>query len=503
MHPQSGENVFKIQMMDEFILLLKSTLTEYIGRLNSSEPSSKSVAANHLPTAIDFDCFAQSLSMPIVDSWRNYFSLLSALLNQQALQLNNAIKILEKLESIEMQVKLQKDVIDKFRLEQPVFSAKIKELVSQTFGFLNHDRWVRQNCLWEFDVLFVTHDSTTRGHVYRVIHPCYALNQIGVRANWINLEAMSSELIHKLKVKSVVLFRCEYSDDVSGFIDACHGAGVGIVYDIDDLLFDSDVVEKKELDFLNGLSKLDFQRWVEKSASIKKLISKVQRVSVPTKYLRDSALRHFKHSAIFPNTFDLVNRAMCDAILKGRRSLEESKVTLGYASGTATHEQDFLQIKSVLLRLLEQHSNLRIKIVGFLDCINGLEFEPFRARIKIAPCVPLSLLPLELLEFDINLIPLQVNRFTNGKSELKYFEAALLEIPSVCINNSTYNSIVTHGDNGLLADSELGWCSALNKLVEDQAFRLAVGKSARATALEFYDIESLGELYANQILEMR
>ena len=77
---------------------------------------------------------------------------------------------------------------------------------------------------------------------------------------------------------------------------------------------------------------------------------------------------------------------------------------------------------------------------------------------------------------DINIIPLVINLFTEGKSDLKYYEAALVEVPSVASPTLVYQSAIEHGSNGFLARTRDDWYEALRTLIVDSDLRRAMGK---------------------------
>jgi hypothetical protein len=223
-------------------------------------------------------------------------------------------------------------------------------------------------------------------------------------------------------------------------------------------------------------------------------------ISVPTDTLQNFSLKFHKNSVVSPNTFDSINKQICNLALSTKPTQTDTKITLGYISGTPTHEYDFLTIKTTIIKILSLHPNVRIKIIGHLMCINDVEFNPFRERIRVTPIVQHTALPFELVDFDINLIPLERNRFTDSKSELKYFEPALLKIPTVAVANPVYNKIIKHGQNGYLAAGEKSWIASLTSLIESSVLRKQIGEAANNTVIPLYDVKKLAVRYKQEIL---
>ncbi|HEX7586350.1 MAG TPA: glycosyltransferase, partial [Patescibacteria group bacterium] len=87
------------------------------------------------------------------------------------------------------------------------------------------------------------------------------------------------------------------------------------------------------------------------------------------------------------------------------------------------------------------------------------------------------------------------------KSELKFFEAGLLEVPIVAVRNQTFSDAITDGENGFLADHKEEWVAKLSNLIEDHGLRKKIGKKAREKALADYSTRnSHSEEYYNYLI---
>jgi hypothetical protein len=138
----------------------------------------------------------------------------------------------------------------------------------------------------------------------------------------------------------------------------------------------------------------------------------------------------------------------------------------------------FFVCRPALLRLFAARADVDLPIVGELHAVN--EFEHLGERLIREPLVHYQRM-LELLQtVDINLAPLELaNPFTNWKSELKVFEAALYGIATIASPVSGYGSVIVHNVNGLLAASSDDWYDCLSKLSADEALRTRLGAEAR------------------------
>ena len=82
-------------------------------------------------------------------------------------------------------------------------------------------------------------------------------------------------------------------------------------------------------------------------------------------------------------------------------------------------------------------------------------------------------------------MPLQYNIFTHCKSELKYFDAAVVGTVSVASPTVSYRASIEHGHNGYLAKSHQ-WLTVLRQALAERDRYHAVAAQARAHARERY-----------------
>ncbi len=93
--------------------------------------------------------------------------------------------------------------------------------------------------------------------------------------------------------------------------------------------------------------------------------------------------------------------------------------------------------------------------------------------------VPLPELPVEMARFDINLAPLETgNVFCEGKSELKYFEAALVDVVTVASPTGPMRRAMRDGETGFLVSTADEWHERLLALVDDPDLRRSVARNA-------------------------
>jgi len=98
-------------------------------------------------------------------------------------------------------------------------------------------------------------------------------------------------------------------------------------------------------------------------------------------------------------------------------------------------------------------------------------------------------------------VPLEIgNPFCEARSELKFFEAAIMKVPTIAAATQTYRGAIEDGVTGFLAENELEWTEKLGRLIEDENLRCAMGERAREKTLKDYtNKNSHNEEYYNYL----
>ena len=160
-------------------------------------------------------------------------------------------------------------------------------------------------------------------------------------------------------------------------------------------------------------------------------------------------------------------------------------VRVGYLSGTPSHNKDFATITAVLVTLFDRYPEMRLVLAGPLDTESVLN--QYADRIERLPFVPRRELFVNIASLDINLAPLEIgNPFCESKSELKFFEAGIVGVPTVAAATRTFREAITNGTDGFVATTTEEWIENISALIADLALRARVGAAARETALEEY-----------------
>jgi glycosyltransferase involved in cell wall biosynthesis len=282
-----------------------------------------------------------------------------------------------------------------------------------------------------------------------------------------------------------LLHRVQNSPRVERFIQHAKQLQKPVIYDTDDLVFD------ERPDRLSPVTRYYNPRELRLHRNFVYRNGRALELSdaaiVSTERLRDSILELFPNKTVYLHR-NAASRKFVDLTETIRSTYVRPKtdlVRIAYVSGSKTHKDDFAECVRPLRRLLQRYPQTRLMAVGHIDI--PVEVQDLAAQVEAVPPVPWYQVPLCYGMVDINLAPLELNNFfTESKSELKYFEPALMEIPTAASDIAPFRVGITHGETGFLCANEDQWYDALERLILDPDLRSRIGKAARADALARY-----------------
>lgn len=337
-------------------------------------------------------------------------------------------------------------------------------------------------------VAFLAGEPDTPGSVYRVEMPAEALNSRDFHVLIVRGDEIGAHRDALSDAQVLVIWRVPWTGELEELLRRNRDAGQKIVFDADDYLFEPEIAKVHIIDGIRtqGLAE----------AAVADLFGRFQRTlqaadfcTAPTRTLAARMQAFRKPAHVMPNGFDRKTCQSSRQALAKRRSQEpDGTIRIGYAGGSWTHQKDFLQAAAAIARILRKHPH-SLLVLFFQNTDGGIrrcleigeypEFDGLESRIEWRQRVPINRLPEELARFDINLAPLETgNVFCEAKSELKYFEAALVEVPTVASPTLPYEEAIRHGETGFLARTEDDWFECLDTLVTRKDVRERLGKNA-------------------------
>ena len=272
------------------------------------------------------------------------------------------------------------------------------------------------------------------------------------------------------------------------------------------IVFDND--DTMQLDNFHPFWNLDEKGFEENKDKVNNVINNfvlnADLVTCSTEYLAKEYREINKNTFVLPNCVDSDD---WDTPLRNKGD----KVRIGLVGSVAYHH-DFDRIQDVL-RKLDADDRIQLVVLGlvkktsnnpkiakvykkefaFWETLKNLEWTPWVKTVDYFDT-------LNELRLDIMLIPRRENHFNKAKSNVKFLEAGMLEIPVIAqsFKNAPYEDDID-GFNGLLVKDDKDWLTAIYSLVNNKEKRRNMGRLAREYTLKNYDINNhykeWGEVY--------
>jgi glycosyltransferase involved in cell wall biosynthesis len=346
-----------------------------------------------------------------------------------------------------------------------------------------------------FRVLFVGRPGNSEPACmrYRAYNVIEALRQIGVQSDFVDDRLLPARLGEVLAYDLLVLVRRRRSPEIDTILDFADSHQIPVVCDLDDYLFDREVLDQSE--YLRQQPAGNAETLINQ---FRYLVTRCRYYTGSTSFLTERAASLGASAFVIRNGLNTtqleMSRIARETVTPARGGPE---LWLGYFSGTMTHQSDFGLIADVVVSLLREFETVGLVVAGDLKLAEFPEFAPVADRVEERPFVDWTRLPSEIARVDINLIPLVPSSFTEAKSDLKYYEAAILKIPSVATATEVFRSCITHGSNGFVVRTPDEWRASLRSLITDTGLRRAMGQKAYEHALDHYQPKSIGEQARN------
>ena len=263
-----------------------------------------------------------------------------------------------------------------------------------------------------------------------------------------------------------------------------------LIYSIDDNLLD-----------LPGIS-------TEARMVVRYFCREADAILVSTDYLRQR-LEHLNQKIfILPNALDERLFTENGTWLQPGRNSSKTQV-IGFM-GTLTHDADLLMALQSLRGILRKHiGRLEIQLIGAIS--NHSVISAFQG-------LPVRLLPIEPhdvaypnfvpwmrknLNWDIGIAPLENNRFTQGKSDIKFLDYSALGIPGIYSHVPCYEHTVQHLHNGCLVEnSPAAWSETLALLLKDKNLRLRLAAAAQEYVIYNRTLQHCAQRWREAILSV-
>mgnify|MGYP002507951327 CR=1 FL=1 len=341
------------------------------------------------------------------------------------------------------------------------------------------------------DVLFINGCILPHPMRYRVSHQVEQLLMANVTSSTVYYENLSLEMVNLARV--FVFFRCPYTETVGQFISQAKKYNKTVIFDIDDLVFDR--VYTDNIKYVQQMGEADrklYNDGVERigqtlklcdiaitttEALAEELKKYVEIVYVNRNVASDEMLMHSDQALDMLAGKKIATERQRSSRLYQYLEKKDGQISLGYFSGSITHNDDFAIVLPVITRIMRENSKVHLYLVGELDLPQ--ELEPFKDRIHAIGFMDWKKLPFVIAQMDLNLAPLEDTVFNRAKSENKWTEASLVKVVSIASDTGAFHTMIQDGETGILCqNTQSDWYQKLMMAINDQKLRKRIGEKA-------------------------
>ena len=324
---------------------------------------------------------------------------------------------------------------------------------------------------------------------YRVIQKQEMLEELGIPCS-VTSWTDSNEAKKQISLASLVIFyRVPGFDSVMDLIAECRRLNIKTLWDVDDLIFDEDVLKTSST--INSLEPAEKEGVINGAKLYRQAMlacnEGIASTSGLAKAMKEAGLE----------TIYVVENALDDETLAAARSIEgrlkkqeDGLIRIIYGSGTKTHNIDFLEAAPALANILKENPNVRFRIIGYLELPEY--FDEVQSQIERIPFCNYTEYLTYLSECDISIAPLENFVFNDAKSNIKYLEASITKVASICSPRADFADVIVNGENGFLADNEQQWHEAFDTLIQNSELRDSMAQAAYRTVTETYSPQAIG-----------
>ncbi|MDT2756587.1 rhamnan synthesis F family protein [Enterococcus asini] len=311
---------------------------------------------------------------------------------------------------------------------------------------------------------------------YRVDNKVEQLESLGFKVWKVN--ASGFQMGYAEHASHIIIYRAPFTDNLGFLCQLAKKYHKPVLYDIDDLVIDTKYTD--QLAYTNQISveeKRNYDAGVNSYGAMLKLCDG----AITTTGKLKEELENYQDLVLLNR-----NLASRELVEISSNHLHEHNVDtsaivrIGYFSGSITHNENFELVRNDLIKLLKDFKNVELHLVGHLDIPE--DFKEFGSRIVTHSFVEWRELPELIAKVDINLAPLVDSVFNEAKSEIKWLEAALVNVPTVASDLGAFKEMIESDVTGVLVKED--WYGALEQLTVDAQFRSQIAENARQYVLE-------------------
>ena len=343
-------------------------------------------------------------------------------------------------------------------------------------------------------VAILANDDLRQCTHYRIEQKALQFKSVGISVKIFSHSDVQEFVDSLIGARAVIFYRVAALPPVLRAILHANSMGLDTYYEVDDLIFDSSCYPDPFPSFEGQVSTTEYAGLQFGVPLFRYAMSmcKGSIASTPALAERMQAVTATDANIVIRNGLDERNDAV---VMMGAHPIRNAsgRVRIFYGSGTKAHNADFNRLVApALLDLMQRYPHVDLVIVGHLKLKPELSALGDRI-ITYSFISDVTAYWSVLASCEINLAVLEPGIVADCKSEIKWLEAAVLQIPSIVSGTRTYREVIENGADGFIVNSPTEWHAALEKLIASPELRAEVGAKARQKALRAYDLEVAAE----------
>ncbi|WP_371863408.1 glycosyltransferase [Acetobacter nitrogenifigens] len=321
---------------------------------------------------------------------------------------------------------------------------------------------------------------------YRVWQKQEQLESLGWQVEVVDWRDCEAAITALQTSTEVIFYRVPAFDPVKEVIQEARRLSLSPWWEVDDLIFEH--AEYIKNSNISGLSNAEKSELLNGVRLFRECLLSCDRAIASTRALGDAMRRagiadvHVIENALDQQTLEIAARLRD---VRGKALVTPLQdILIVYGSGTKTHDADFRECADGLLAAMESEQRLRLRIVGDLTLPEG--FARVSERVEHIGGRDYANYMALLAEADIAVAPLEATLFNDAKSNIKFIEASILGVPSICSPRDTFRQVIQPGNNGLLAEGVEEWRDAFLMLARNPELRQQLAERAYGDVMARY-----------------
>jgi glycosyltransferase involved in cell wall biosynthesis len=284
----------------------------------------------------------------------------------------------------------------------------------------------------------------------------------------------------------LVVARFRWGPELDRIMMRAKARHIPILFDIDDMVFDVRYIPLIANTLNVGLAtQEDNDYWFAYVSRLGFAASRADGFTTTNDYLGRLLSNSFDHPYWLVrnsvNDEQAIYSERCRAAKAGKP--DRKPFTIGYFSGTPSHVNDFAEVQAEIGQLLDDFPDVVLSVVGFMDFSGELAHHIASGRVRYRPLVDFLELQRLTAEVDVNIAPLVDNAFTQCKSNLKFFEAGLVNTVTLATPTFAFRNSIIDGENGFLCRPG-EWYPRIRELLKGEKSTSRISANALRYALD-------------------